>query len=56
MRTALTREESKQQGRLRQVFRHKTKKQPFQGVFWGTVIGNCLLLVVFLVAASSGSG
>ena len=38
-----------------QVFRHKTKKQPFRSVFWGTVIGNCVLLVIFLVASSVGS-
>lgn len=30
------------------MFRHKTRKQPFRSIFWGTVIGNCLLLVVFL--------
>jgi len=36
----------------RQVFRHKTMKQPFRSVFWGTVVGNCLLLVVFLVVSS----
>jgi uncharacterized membrane protein YsdA (DUF1294 family) len=35
------------------VFRHKTRKQPFQGIFWGTVIGNCLLLVVFLAASAA---
>lgn len=26
------------------VFRHKTRKQPFQTVFWFTVVGNCLAL------------
>jgi uncharacterized membrane protein YsdA (DUF1294 family)/cold shock CspA family protein len=28
----------------RRVFRHKTKKQPFRTIFWGTVIANCLAL------------
>ncbi len=36
------------------VFRHKTKKQPFQGVFWGTVIGNCLLLAAYLGMSAAG--
>ena len=30
------------------VFRHKTRKQPFRAVFWGTVIVNCLALVWLL--------
>jgi predicted PurR-regulated permease PerM len=38
------------------LHRHKTRKQPFQGVFWGTVIGNCVLLAVFLVASSASRG
>ena len=25
----------------RRVFRHKTIKQPFRTIFWGTVIANC---------------
>lgn len=28
----------------RRVFRHKTTKQPFRTIFWGTVIANCLAL------------
>jgi uncharacterized membrane protein YsdA (DUF1294 family)/cold shock CspA family protein len=36
-----------------QSLRHKTIKQSFRRVFWGTVAGNCLLLVVFLL---SGGG
>ena len=28
----------------RQVFRHKTIKQPFRTIFWATVIANCLAL------------
>jgi len=27
-----------------QVFRHKTRKQPFRSVFWGTVAVNCAVL------------
>lgn len=27
-----------------QVFRHKTKKQPFRTIFWLTVVGNCASL------------
>jgi uncharacterized membrane protein YsdA (DUF1294 family) len=27
-----------------QVFRHKTRKQPFRTVFWGTVGVNCVVL------------
>ena len=30
------------------VFRHKTRKQPFRGIFWGTVIVNCSVLAWFL--------
>ncbi len=30
------------------VFRHKTKKQPFQAIFWCTVIANCVALVWLL--------
>lgn len=32
-----------------QVLHHKTIKQPFRRVFWGTVVGNCLLLTVFVL-------
>ena len=28
----------------RRVFRHKTTKQPFRTIFWGTVIVNCVAL------------
>lgn len=28
----------------RRVFRHKTTKQPFRTIFWGTVIANCMAL------------
>ncbi|MDO8943331.1 MAG: DUF1294 domain-containing protein [Desulfobacterales bacterium] len=30
------------------IFRHKTRKQPFRGIFWCTVIVNCGVLVWFL--------
>lgn len=30
-----------------QIFRHKTIKQPFQSVFWVTVVVNLILLVIF---------
>lgn len=30
------------------IFRHKTRKQPFRGIFWCTVIVNCVVLVWFL--------
>lgn len=26
------------------VFRHKTRKRPFQAIFWGTVVLNCAAL------------
>ena len=32
----------------RQVFRHKTTKQPFRTIFWITVIANCAALAWFL--------
>lgn len=35
----------------RQVFRHKTSKQPFRSIFWFTVIANCAALAWFLHAA-----
>ena len=31
----------------RQVFRHKTTKQPFRTILWGTVVTNCAALVWF---------
>lgn len=30
------------------VFHHKTRKQPFRGIFWCTVIVNCSVLAWFL--------
>lgn len=33
-----------------QVFRHKTKKQPFRAVFWVSVITNVALLMLFAPA------
>jgi uncharacterized membrane protein YsdA (DUF1294 family) len=33
----------------RRVFRHKTTKQPFRTIFWGTVIANCAALAWLLV-------
>lgn len=35
----------------RRVFRHKTTKQPFRTIFWGTVIANCLALAWFVYTA-----
>ena len=35
----------------RRVFRHKTTKQPFRTIFWGTVIANCAALAWFVHAA-----
>jgi uncharacterized membrane protein YsdA (DUF1294 family)/cold shock CspA family protein len=32
----------------RQVFRHKTIKQPFRAIFWVTVVANCLALAWFV--------
>ena len=32
----------------RRVFRHKTSKQPFRTIFWGTVIANCVALAWFV--------
>ena len=32
----------------RRVFRHKTTKQPFRTIFWGTVIANCVALTWLL--------
>jgi len=33
------------------VFRHKTTKQPFRTIFWGTVIANCVALAWFVYEA-----
>jgi uncharacterized membrane protein YsdA (DUF1294 family) len=33
----------------RQVFRHKTVKQPFRTVFWVTVIVNCVALAWYVL-------
>lgn len=33
----------------RQVFRHKTTKQPFVAIFWGTVVANCTALAFFVL-------
>lgn len=30
------------------VFRHKTRKRPFQGIFWFTVVANCGALAWYL--------
>lgn len=38
------------------VFRHKTRKQPFQAIFWCTVIANCVALVLFLTASPGMPG
>jgi uncharacterized membrane protein YsdA (DUF1294 family)/cold shock CspA family protein len=35
----------------RRVFRHKTTKQPFRTIFWGTVIVNCMALAWFVHSA-----
>lgn len=35
----------------RRVFRHKTTKQPFRTIFWGTVTANCIALAAFVWAA-----
>ena len=35
----------------RRVFRHKTIKQPFRTIFWGTVIANCVALAWFVYEA-----
>lgn len=39
-----------------QLFRHKTRKQPFRTVFWLTVVLNCLLLAGWLAASGVLSG
>lgn len=35
----------------RPFFRHKTTKQPFRGVFWCTVVANCVALAWFVYSA-----
>lgn len=35
----------------RRVFRHKTTKQPFRTIFWGTVIANCVALAWYVYEA-----
>jgi uncharacterized membrane protein YsdA (DUF1294 family) len=35
----------------RKVFRHKTVKQPFRTIFWGTVVANCVALAWFVSEA-----
>jgi uncharacterized membrane protein YsdA (DUF1294 family)/cold shock CspA family protein len=35
----------------RRFFRHKTSKQPFRTIFWGTVIANCVAVAWFLYDA-----
>lgn len=37
-----------------QAFRHKTRKQPFRAVFWGTVAANCAGLAWLVIAAPLG--
>jgi uncharacterized membrane protein YsdA (DUF1294 family) len=36
------------------VFRHKTVKQPFRTIFWGTVVANCGMLVLLLALSGVG--
>ena len=38
------------------AFRHKTKKQPFRTIFWGTVALNCVGLVVLVLRSAATSG
>jgi len=35
------------------VFRHKTRKQPFVAIFWGTVVANCVALYWLLGAVAA---
>jgi len=35
------------------VFRHKTRKQPFQAIFWCTAIINCAALAWWLIELSA---
>ncbi len=34
----------------RHLFRHKTRKQPFRTIFWGTVLVNCVYLIYIVFA------
>jgi uncharacterized membrane protein YsdA (DUF1294 family) len=36
-----------------EMFRHKTKKQPFRTVFWVTVVINIVLVVLFVAGGQS---
>lgn len=38
----------------RHLFRHKTRKQPFRTIFWGTVVVNCMGLI-YVVASLKNS-
>jgi uncharacterized membrane protein YsdA (DUF1294 family) len=40
----------------RAVFRHKTRKQPFKTVFWGTVMANCAALLWLLAQLPPAPG
>lgn len=40
----------------RRVFRHKTRKQPFRTIFWGTVLANCVALAWLMYAMPLGLG
>ena len=40
----------------RQLFRHKTTKQPFVAIFWATVLANCAILAWLVVGPSSPLG
>ncbi len=40
----------------RQLFRHKTTKQPFVAIFWATVLANCAILTWLVVGPSSPLG
>lgn len=35
-----------------QLYRHKTRKQPFQAIFWFTIVGNLLVLVGLIAAGA----
>ncbi len=38
-----------------QVYRHKTKKQPFRTIFWLTVLGNLAILAWLVASGALGS-
>jgi len=38
------------------VFRHKTRKQPFRGIFWVTVVSNCAFVSIALAASLAARG